>query len=142
MIGSKDVMGAWGVGSFDNDAACDWAGNLAESDDLSPVHDALAEVLDTGDEFLDSDLACEALAACEVLARLKGKWGVRNSYTELMDSWVESHTGLSEEIEPEVAIATIDRILSPPSELLELWEEGDPTEWRESVLELRTRILS
>lgn len=135
-------MGAWGKGALDNDTACDWAADFAEGDDVSPVREALARVVEVGDEDLDSDVACKALAACEVVARLKGGWGVRNAYTRNMDSWVESHQGLSGEVPPAVAIAAIDRILSPPSELLELWEEVDASEWRESVLDLRARILS
>lgn len=135
-------MGAWGKRALDNDTACDWAADFAEGDDVSPVREALARVLEVGDEDLDSDVACKALAACEVVARLKGGWGVRNAYTQNMDSWVESHQGLSREVPPAVAIAAIDRILSPPSELLELWDECDASEWRESVLDLRARILS
>ena len=33
--------------------------------------------------------ACAAIAAAEVIARLLGNWGERNSYTETVDAWVE-----------------------------------------------------
>ena len=37
----------------------------------------------------------------------------------------------------------LDRILVEPSELLELWEEGDDSgEWRASVNELKGRIAT
>jgi len=39
----------------------------------------------------------------------------------------------------QAALAVIDRVLSPPSELLELWDEGDASEWRAAVDELRKR---
>ena len=42
-----------------------------------------------GEGYLDVDAACEGLAACEVVARLKGNWGARNAYTETVDKWVE-----------------------------------------------------
>lgn len=65
-------MGAWDVDTFDNDTACDWAYDLADASDLSLVQQTLEAVLQTGDEYLEMDPACEALAACEVIARLKG----------------------------------------------------------------------
>jgi hypothetical protein len=83
-------MGAWSADTFGNDTACDWAFRLEEVDDLSVIQQAFEEVLAVGDDYLDSDMACEALAACEVIARLKGKPGLRNSDTEPVDEWVES----------------------------------------------------
>ena len=82
-------MGAWGTGIFDNDMACDWTGELDGADDLSPVEEALDEVLAIGDGYLDSDEASGALAACEVIARLKGNWGKRDAYSEDLDEWVK-----------------------------------------------------
>lgn len=84
-------MGAWGVNTFDNDTACDWTCELENADDLSPVREALTRVLAVGDGYLDADDACEGLAACEVIARLKGNWGIRNAHTESLDRWIESH---------------------------------------------------
>lgn len=37
------------------------------------------------------------------------------------------------------ALTAIDRIIRPPSELLELWEE-DPAQWLTAVLELKERL--
>ena len=133
-------MGAWGVGTFDNDTACDWAYSLEEAQDLSIVSDALSRALDVGDEYLDSDDACEGLAACEVVARLKGNWGRRNSYTEVVDKWVTAHPQAHNEELVRQAIAVIDRVVAPPSELLEVWEEGDATKWREAIEDLRRRV--
>src|SRR5262245_7465737 len=87
-------MGAWGTGIFDNDTACDWAYDLAESNDLSLIESAFDKVLNVGAEYLDADEAQEALAAAEAIARLKGNWGIRDGYTETMDKWVET-TGLA-----------------------------------------------
>ncbi len=64
-------MGAWGVLAFDNDEANDWAYELEETGDLSAVQSALAAVDAAGADYLDGDTASEALAACEVLARLE-----------------------------------------------------------------------
>ncbi len=68
-------MGAWGVLAFDNDTANDWAYGLDGVDDLGLVESAFDEVAEVGGDDLDSDLACNALAACEVLARLRGRPG-------------------------------------------------------------------
>ncbi|MEJ2558994.1 MAG: DUF4259 domain-containing protein [Anaerolineae bacterium] len=135
-------MGAWGADTFDNDTACDWSYELNEVDDLSLVRETLARVLTVGEEYLDSDDACEGLAACEVVARLKGNWGVRNPYTETIDKWVETHGIAPSGDLVQSAVAVIDRVLSAPSELLELWEEGDLTEWRNAVENLRSRVVA
>ena len=133
-------MGAWDVGTFDNDTACDWAYDLEDAEDLSVVSEAFSHVLAVGDEYLDSNDACTGLAACEVVARLKGNWGPRNSYTETVDTWVAAHPQMPPEELVRQASAVIERVVTSPSELLELWEEGDATEWRNAVEDLRRRV--
>ena len=64
-------MGTWGFDTFDNDTAGDWAFGLEDAADLSYVGDTFERVLASEDEYLDVDDACEGLAACEVVARLK-----------------------------------------------------------------------
>lgn len=133
-------MGAWSADAFGNDAACDWASGLEDVHDLRLVRRALDAVLSGSDDYLDSDIACEGLAACEVVARLKGHWGLRNAYTETVDQWVEAHPIKPPENLVRAALAAIARILSPPSELLELWEEADAEEWRAAVEDLQHRV--
>ena len=135
-------MGAWGANTFDNDTACDWTYDLEQAGDLSLVRKALARVTSVGSEYLDSDVASTGLAACEVLARLKGHWGVRNAYTETIDKWVVAHKGEPPADLVAQALQVIDRVLVPPSELLELWSEGDINEWQAAVADLRTRVAS
>jgi hypothetical protein len=136
-------MGAWGVNTFDNDAACDWKYGLEDVDNLSLVCETLTCVLAVGSEYLDSNDACEGLAACEVIARLKGNWGVRDAYTESLDKWVEAHP-----IQPPTdlvnqALAVIARVLTAPSELTELWDaEGENKEWHDAVEDLCSRVAA
>jgi hypothetical protein len=136
-------MGAWSHESFGNDTACDWTGDLQEGDDLAPVEAALDAVLEVGDDYLESPEACEAIAAAEVVARLQGHFGLRDAYSESLDEWV-ARVGIVPS--PELASKArraLDRILVEPSELLELWEEGDDSgEWRASVNELKGRIAT
>jgi hypothetical protein len=135
-------MGAWGELAFDNDTANDWAYGLDEVDDLSLVESALVELEDVGDEYLDQDIACNALAACEVLARLLGNFGYRNAYTEKVDNWVAAHP-----TKPELGLlirarGAIQRVLGEESELRQLWEEADGDSWRKTVEDLRQRLTS
>lgn len=136
-------MGAWGVGNFDNDSACDWAYGLEKVQDLSLVNAALQRVLDCGpQDYLDSSDACDALAAGEVVARLQGNWGTRNSYTESADKWVESNpTDVSDATNKSV-LKVIERIQQDNSELRDLWSEaGDSyAEWQSVIEDLETRI--
>src|SRR5262249_38028399 len=134
-------MGAWGTGIFDNDTACDWAYDLKETSDLSLIESALDNVLKVGAEYLYASEAVEALAAAETVARLKGNWGIRNSYTEKMDKWVETTRLTPPQALIEKALRGIERVLSGPSELLELWGEGEEfTAWEESVKDLSRRL--
>ena len=134
-------MGAWGTGTFDNDTAGDWAYGLEEVDDLSLVTHTIDAVLSVGSEYLDADQGSEALAACEVVARLQGRWGPRNSYTEAVDEWVAAHDMTPSEELIDKACKAIDRVLAEPSELLELWDEGGTNdEWHAAVEDLRSRV--
>jgi hypothetical protein len=133
-------MGAWSVDSFGNDTACDWAYGLEEVSDLSLVRETIQKVVDSGNEPLDASDAEEAIAAVEVLARLKGNFGERSSYTEATDNWVRAHPQQPPMILINLASQALDRILKPPSELLDLWQEGeDFAAWKNSVLDLKKR---
>jgi hypothetical protein len=133
-------VGAWGELAFDNDAANDWAYGLDGIDDLSLVESAFAELEAVGSEYLDQDVACNSLAACEVLARLRGQPGYTNAYTEKVDKWVAAHHLEVPAQSVNRGLASIDRILGESSELRELWEEADPGPWHTAVADLRRRM--
>jgi hypothetical protein len=134
-------MGAWGHLPFDNDTTNDWAYGLEDVDDLSLIEAAFTALEEMGSDYLDQDIACDALGACEVLARLLGRPGYSNAYTEKVDQWVAAH-----KIKPSAALLTqasaaIDRILGEDSELRELWEQGDEADaWRAAITDLRERV--
>lgn len=134
-------MGAWDHTTFGNDNACDWGGDLRSHEDLSFVEETLDRVIVSGGDYLEAPEASEAIAAAEVLARLQGCFGIRNAYTKSVDEWVAAHPTRVPSRLVQKAHAALDRILTRPSELLELWEESDHFEaWKESVTELRSRI--
>ncbi|HZE93017.1 MAG TPA: DUF4259 domain-containing protein [Rhizobacter sp.] len=134
-------MGTWGVDPFGNDDAVDWVYELEEAEDLGPIEAAIDAVLRAGDDDLEASDASVALAASEVLARLRGQPGEENSYTETVDQWVAS-TQLKPTVElADRAQAAIARILADNSELKELWQEGDEYDaWLASVDDLRIRL--
>ena len=117
-------MGAWGHESFANDHACDWVLALRDEADLSLVEETIDELLADEDEFVDAGLGAEVIAACETLARLKGRWGHRSGASEPVDQWVEQHPQSVPSRLLKRAIKAIDRILGDNSELRELWQEG------------------
>jgi hypothetical protein len=134
-------MGAWGTGVFDNDTANDWADDLTGSD-VAYLADTLSRVLDGGDEYLDADVASEALAACEVVARLRGHAAGTESGSESADQWVAAQRAAPSEELVRDAVAAIDRVARAPSELLELWDEvPEGGEFRAVLTDLRARLV-
>jgi hypothetical protein len=135
-------MGSWGLGPFENDTACDWGHDLAESSDLSVIERALDGAIEAH-EYLETPTAEEALAAVEVVARMQDNWGPRTSYTEPADAWVE-RTGLKVTMElVSKARAAVKRVVTPPSELLELQEEsGNLDAWKNLLGELEQRLAA
>jgi hypothetical protein len=131
-------MGAWGHLPFDNDTTNDWAYGLERFNDLSLVESALSILEGVGADYLDEQIACNALGACEVLARLLGHPGYKNSYTKKVDEWVAAHS-----LKPSAALlnratAAIDRILGDNSELRGEWNEDDA--WLKAIEDLRIRL--
>src|ERR1700693_4393631 len=110
-------MGAWGELAFDNDAENDWAYGLDDVHDLSLLESAFADLEAAGSGYLDQDVSCNALAACEVVARLRGHAGYTNAYTEKVDKWVAAHPSTPPAQLVNRGVAAIDRILGPQSEL-------------------------
>jgi hypothetical protein len=133
-------MGAWSKDSFGNDTACDWVYGLEKAKDLGLVRETIQKVVNAGKEYLEAPDAEEAIAAIEVIARLRGNFGERNSYTETTDNWVKAHPQQPPQDLVVLASKALDRILQPPSELLDLWQESDEFEgWKSSVLDLKRR---
>jgi Domain of unknown function (DUF4259) len=133
-------MGAWAEDTFGNDTSCDWIGIFLETPELNIVRETINAVLVAGDD-LDSDEACDCLAACEVLARLQGKWGLKNAYSEELDAWVEANPMVVPNDLKIAADLAIERILGPDSELSELWDEdGRNDTWHNAINDLRERV--
>jgi len=134
-------MGAWSHEAFGNDDAGDWIAQLEERKDLGLVESTLDAVLAIGDDYLEAPEASEAIAAAEVVARLRGRPGSADAAAEAVDAWVEC---VKLQVPPALtakARRALDRILTEPSELMELWDESeDAAAWRASVEDLKARL--
>lgn len=136
-------MGTWSHEPFGNDTANDWAYDLEERKDFSLVDQAFQRVIDTGENYLDADVAAEAIAAAEVIAKALGRGTQSDAYTEKVDAWLGS---VVSKPKPELIAkgqAALMRILGPDSELRELWEESDDFGlWEDAVKSLQSTIAA
>ncbi|MER5363214.1 DUF4259 domain-containing protein [Streptomyces sp. NPDC002785] len=128
-------MGTWDIGHFDNDTAADFSGHLdaAPQDKRAElIRDALTAAAGTTD-YLDSDEAVVAVAAAAlVAAQCPGGEPVTTAYgpDEPLPELPVELRGL--------AVQALDRVVTEPSELLELWSEGGHGEpWKEGIGRLR-----
>lgn len=134
-------MGTWSHEPFGNDTANDWAYDLEETKDLALIKCVFDGVLELGDEYLEADQACEAVAAAEVLAKILGRGTQTDTYTEKVDEWLQT---ISEQPSADLlnkAKQVLRRVLAEDSELKELWEESDDAEaWRDNIQTLIARL--
>ena len=149
-------MGTDGPGSFQNDWALDWAADLCESEDTQPVRTALQQVVEHGGtkrsapsimerlrglkhhtDWLTAGVASRAIAAAETVATWRGHPPAR--VPDGVADWIQQHT--SAFLPDLVSLARqAVAIVKTNSELKDLWEEGDATEWRECVEDLGRRL--
>ena len=135
-------MGAWGTGTFENDGASDYGLAIIEGRDASGLERTLDRVLEMGTGYLEAPDGSEALAAADIRARLMGRPGESTPYTQEIDAWVgvTKITPSSQLIDK--ARRAVSRVLTEPSELMELWQDSDDFEaWKASVEVLARRLI-
>lgn len=137
-------MGTWDVGPFDNDAAADWCGDLhdaAPAQRPALVRDAFNAVLDNGDNYLDSDLAVDAIAAAAIVAsQLAGGPAVTSPYAP--DFLLDGGTIDIPDDLPALAVRALHRIAGDDSEWRELWEDSENGASAMSTLDQLQAIIS
>ena len=137
-------MGAWGSGSFENDTAMDWAASVQSIDDVRKPFEALKRDTDAhtgeGELVVDSDFACELLAAAETVAMMLGR-RVPDFPADLAERLVG--TGEPDSMLVHQARNAVLHVMRN-SELAELWEEasqdGEPNEWLAEISRLIDRL--
>ncbi len=131
-------MGAWGPGSFENDAALDWVLELNDAEDATPIDTALMNVADAEDEYLDVDEASEAIAAAEVVAALAGRPAA--TLPEAVTVWVSASTVSVSSYYIDLATHAVAKVRTN-SELQGLWDESPQAdEWYQVLDDLEARL--
>ncbi|POX47924.1 DUF4259 domain-containing protein [Streptomyces sp. Ru72] len=130
-------MGTWAVGPFDNDTAADFCGDLDEAavgEREGIVRSALIRVIDTAG-YLEAPESEEAVvAAALVAAQCPGGepadpvYGTKEPLPDL--------TGLRD-----LALQALDRVMTDPSELKDLWAESDGGPWCANLHRLQNVLL-
>jgi hypothetical protein len=132
-------MGAWGTGPFENDDAADWAYELEEAADLSPVRQALSATLDTDGYLEVPEGACAVAAAAVVAATFDGD--VRG-FPEQVVEWIVDHPDAAGREDARLAVDALERVTSEESELRQLpVEGGGGAAWVRAMETLRVRLV-
>lgn len=130
-------MGAWGAGSFDNDDAMDFVGEL-EGAGVEPVNAALDAVLNA-EGLIEAPTASVALAAAEAVATLRNQpppgvppevleWAKIGLRIRLTQAFFEN------------AKRAVERVRDR-SELKDLWAQSeDNAAWQAKVEDLLARL--
>jgi len=138
-------MGAWDVGPFGNDDAADWAWQFDEVDGLELLDETLDNVFEeaNSDDYVEAPTGSEAVAPCEVIARMKGKGGERTVYSGSADKWIVSHGNSPKQELVTKAIKALDIVMSEKSELYQLWKDSEMfVDFQASIADLRQRMNS
>jgi hypothetical protein len=133
------LVGAWGIGSFENDSASDWFYTVEEAVEpglaiASALDDALAEA-----GYLELDSACVAIAGAELSAACAGV--PADHLPDHIRRWVAQHPHQPHAAEIEQAVLAVERVRGE-SELRELWEDemGLDNAWLRAVDDLIARL--
>jgi hypothetical protein len=132
-------MGTWGPKPFDSDRACDFAYELKDYSDLFYIEYKIDVILKKN--RIDYWDCSEALGAIDTVARLKGKFGVRNGYTEDVDKWVKEHP-----IEPpkkmvKKALKALEMIAGESSDFAKSFQDCTfLEEWKTEMKALKSRL--
>jgi hypothetical protein len=128
-------MGAWGSGSFENDAALDWAAGVHSIEDVRGPFDRLKS---EGSGSVDADLASEVVAAAEIVAMLMGR-----KSADFPNDLVGRVAGDLDKKVYHLARSAVMQIMRK-SELAELWQESagesGENEWLAAMTGLIDRL--
>ncbi|MET9435828.1 DUF4259 domain-containing protein [Streptomyces sp. NPDC006551] len=130
-------MGTWDVGPFDNDTAADFCGDLDEAtagEREGIVCGTLTRVIDTAG-YLEAPESEEAVAAAALVAA-QCPGGEAADPVHGPEEPLPDLTGLRD-----LALQALDRVMTEPSELMELWEESDGDPWRANIRRLQNVLL-
>jgi hypothetical protein len=127
-----------GPGAFQNERATQWLAKLEATHDLVIFTQVFKP--DPEGAFFDKDTGSEIYAAAEVVAAATGK--PAGDLPPRVTEWVSKHQNLDFAPLKEAARALAHALLSPRSELHDLWDEqGEPYEsWVARIEDLVARL--
>lgn len=127
-----------GPGAFQNERALEWLGKLEATHDLVIFTQVFKP--DPDGAFFDKDTGSEIYAAAEIVAAATGR--PAEDLPARAKGWVEKHGNLDWQPLKEPARQLAHALLSPRSELHDLWDEqGDPYEsWVTRIEDLVARL--
>lgn len=129
------IIGAWGIGIFEDDTALDALAELRDAEDpVDAMREALAAVRQ--EDHVEYEDACAALVAAAIVSAVKNgtpfsDFGGEEELDEW--SWSLDHDDVVALSGP--AAAAIGRALSDKCELYELWSENeaDFSKWKAGI---------
>lgn len=130
-------MGTWGTGPFDNDTAADFGGDLDEAaagEREGMVRGALTRVIDTED-YLETPESEVAVAAAALVAAQCAQDAATDSVYG-PDEPLPDLAGLRD-----LALRALERVMTEPCELLELWDGAEGRDWRAEIHRLQSGLL-
>jgi hypothetical protein len=130
-------MAGWGTGSFENEDAQNWLGQLQSfgMDDLREIFARAGQ-----SDYLEAPEASVIVAAAEVLAALKGAPSEKVP-REIADWMTRTKEGPSPELN-QLASQAVDKVRRN-SELKDLWLEAEGlNEWSAVLRDLGQRLVS
>ncbi|MFC8817870.1 DUF4259 domain-containing protein [Streptomyces rochei] len=126
-------MGTWDVGPFDNDTSADFSYTLDEAAAdarAGIILGTLTRVIDTAG-YLEAPGSQEAIAAAALVAAQCPK-GEPTDPVYGPEEPLPDLTGLRD-----LALQALDRVMTEPSELMDLWDESNGGDWRTHIRNLR-----
>ena len=123
-------MGAWGAGSFENDAAMDFVAEINSLDDLSA-----ALQRDDPEAEIDADAASRIIVVAECAAALRG-----HPCEDFPEELAEKLSGIGQSKMLTDDSRDLLSVVIAGSELTELWAEAGASEWNKAMTDLIERL--
>lgn len=134
-------MGTWQVGPFDNDSAMDFFDEVEETPDpqVPPkLRAALVAVLDRPG-YVEADEGQVALAAASLIAAGRSRAAATGNPS--VDGWLAAHRPQVTAEDRRIALAALDRVTGPESELMTLWAQSSAAAQATERIEALRRVL-
>ena len=132
------MMGTWGIGVFENDAASDFMYEFIKSDPVDYMRYAFKQ---SEADYLDYDGGIEILISAAVLDMAHIGTEYPDFDWDVYGPLVEKLKVIAVDALVPSAIEAVDRVLRDRSEICELWEESDSFEnWYQVISSISSRL--